>query len=395
MHPLQRYRKSRRAEGHLKSVSPRPKRSNFFGTTPAVPGLKRRRPNRRVGQVFRFAVVLAALLAVVTVIVMGLNWMVAKASVLLLDEATSPPDEIVMTDPVEFMLPQQPFSVLPLAHAFSAGSGSLLPIVPLVEDVSLKAELENVFAPYRDRFTPHLFFYDLYDHTYVEINGYEAVSAASVIKVPMLWLLYENIDNGYQDRYDPMLYLDYHRTGGAGSLQYKPAGVAMPTYDVARQMIQISDNTCTNIVMDNIGNPAAINRRLASLGLKGTWVNDWLPDLEGTNHVSMYDLTKIYYNLYVGGSLSEGARSDMLTILSGTHNRRLIPAQLPKDMLIYHKTGDIGSALADAGIIQLPDGRAYILAIQVDRPYNDYTARDMIQKASQVVYNHTTSYRGV
>lgn len=340
---------------------------------------------RRIGQAIRLSIVVAAVLAILAVIIMALSWVVAQASILLLDERTSPP--VVMTEGVVDVNDMNTPGLY--GAPFTFHPGRFVPILPLSEDVALKGELEAVFNTFDlNRFTPHVFVYDLSNYRYTEIGGYEPVSAASVIKLPLLWLLFEDMDAGYFDREDPMLYLDYHRSGGAGTWQYRDANIAIPTYDVARQMIQVSDNTATNMVLDKLGGAAAVNSRWATLGLKGTWVNNLLPDLDGTNHVTMYDLSTVCYNLYMGGLLSENARDDMLTILSGTHNRRLIPALLPDDTLIYHKTGDIGTALADAGIIQLPDGRAYIMAIQVDRPFNDYTARDMIQKASEVVYQH-------
>jgi len=72
--------------------------------------------------------------------------------------------------------------------------------------------------------------------------------------------------------------------------------------------------------------------------------------------------------------------------MSNVHNNTLIHAGLPKDAEFYHKTGDIGTMLGDAGIVYAPSGRKYIVVILTKRKFNDYSARDFIQKASSVIY---------
>ena len=51
-------------------------------------------------------------------------------------------------------------------------------------------------------------------------------------------------------------------------------------------------------------------------------------------------------------------------------------------------------ALSLTAIVYLPDGRKYLLAVQVERPFNDYTARDIIQMASKIIYDHEIQKQG-
>jgi len=64
---------------------------------------------------------------------------------------------------------------------------------------------------------------------------------------------------------------------------------------------------------------------------------------------------------------------------------------LPHEAVVAHKTGDIGTALGDSGAVYLPDGRKYFVSMQVERPYNDYTARDMVQRASRMIYDYVSA----
>ena len=71
-----------------------------------------------------------------------------------------------------------------------------------------------------------------------------------------------------------------------------------------------------------------------------------------------------------------------------TRTKTLLPKGLGKGAVIAHKTGDIGTILADAGLIDLPNGKRYLAAVMVKRPYNNYSARTMIQEISRTAYKH-------
>jgi len=268
----------------------------------------------------------------------------------------------------------------------------LMPILPAGEDQQLKAQLQQMFAEYSsDKYRPYFYFYNPQDNTYVEINGYSPVPAASVIKLPILLHYLLSLDENMLTVDTPLLYAEFHRAGGAGILQYQPAGQDLKANDVAAQMIRISDNTCTNMMISYLGGTDAVNRRLAELGLVHTRIRNWLPDLTGTNTISPYEMVSILYNIDHGPLISELSRYNGINILESTHNRRLLVAPLPQEAKVAHKTGDIGTAIGDSGIVYLPDGRKYFISMQVERPFNDYTVRDMVQRASRMIYDHVSA----
>lgn len=267
---------------------------------------------------------------------------------------------------------------------------ALTPLPVASENTELRSLVEAQLATYPEKFTSHLYFYDLQTGNYFNIDGDKPVAAASVIKLPVLYEFYKAVDAGWLAEDYPIYYLDYHRSGGAGGLQYKDANILMPAYDVAQKMIQVSDNTCTNLLIEALGGEDALNTSFEKSGMYSTRISNWLPDLNGTNMISAKDMSTLLFNIQTGHQLSDYSKSRIIGILEGTHNKRLLPAQLPKEVTIAHKTGDIGTVLGDAGLFTLPDGRQYILTAQVERPFNDYTARDMIQEASKIVYNYMT-----
>jgi beta-lactamase class A len=271
-------------------------------------------------------------------------------------------------------------------------SHKLAPIMAVGEDTELKNKLEQLLAEYpSSRFVPHLYFYNPQDGKTVEINGYAPVPAASVIKLPILLEYLMTLDEGLLNVDTPLLYADFHRAGGAGELQYRPTGQGLYANDVASQMIRISDNTCTNMMISYLGGTDMVNQRLADLGLVSTRIRNWLPDLAGTNTISPYEMVTILSNIDQGSLISAQSRDNGLSILRSTHNRRLLVSPLPQDVVVAHKTGDIGTALGDSGAVYLPDGRKYFVSMQVERPYNDYTARDMVQRASRMIFDYVSA----
>ena len=80
--------------------------------------------------------------------------------------------------------------------------------------------------------------------------------------------------------------------GGAGWMASRPLGSRFPTRVAATEMIRVSDNSATNLLIERVGGQQIINRRFQDLGLTATAVNNWLPDLDGTNTTSAQDLSR-------------------------------------------------------------------------------------------------------
>jgi len=78
----------------------------------------------------------------------------------------------------------------------------------------------------------------------------------------------------------------------------------------------------------------------------------------------------------------------MLDILRRTQRDNLLPSGVGSEAQVYHKTGDIGTLLADAGLICVPTGKRYVAAVMVKRPNNDPSAENLISSISRVSYQH-------
>ncbi len=236
------------------------------------------------------------------------------------------------------------------------------------------------------------FFVDLDNGAYASFNGSAIFPAASTIKIPVLVAFFEDVDAG-KIHLDEQLTMDKEIIGsGAGNMQHSPVGTKYTALETATQMIIISDNTATNMLIRRLGGAEALNQRFQAWGLEHTAIRNWLPDLEGTNTTSPKDLVYLLGRVNNGELVSLRSRDRLLGIMQQTKTRTLLPEGLEKDAVIAHKTGDIGKVLGDAGIIDMPTGKRYIAAVFSSRPHNDYSARTLIQEVSRTGYQHLKNY---
>ncbi len=255
------------------------------------------------------------------------------------------------------------------------------------EITSLKNSLQTLTTANAD-LMPGVFLLDLDNGGYVDINSNASFAAASTIKIPILIAFFQDVDAG-KIRLDEILTLQKEMiVGGSGNMQYQTPDSKYTALDVATKMITISDNTATNMLVAKLGGQEALNGRFRSWGLTTTMIRNPLPDLEGTNTTSPRELGNLISMVNQGNVVSMRSRDLMLNIMSRTERDNLLPAGLGKGANAYHKTGDIGTMLADAGLIDVPTGKRYIAAIMVKRPNNDPRAAKLISSISSAAYEH-------
>ena len=249
----------------------------------------------------------------------------------------------------------------------------------------LKKQLIGLMREY-PTIKPAIYVWEYENGRFVDINSDKLYSAASIIKLPVLVRLFKSIEANQLTIYDDMLLTDYYQSPGSGNLQYARTGVKYTLDQLAKTMIQDSDNTSTNMIMSKLGGMDDINIGLRDWGISKTYVRTWLPDLQGTNKTTALDMAKILYNLDNPGFLNINSREFIIDYMSHVKNNRLIAAGLGEGALFVHKTGDIGTMLGDAGIVYAQNGKKYIVVILANRPHNAPQGKDFIVKASSLIY---------
>ena len=97
----------------------------------------------------------------------------------------------------------------------------------------------------------------------------DRVRTASTIKLPILCATFEAVKEGRLKWTDLTTLRDADKVSGSGILGEFSDGVRIPLADLTHLMIVVSDNTATNLVLDQV-TANYVNEYLDKLGLKGT-----------------------------------------------------------------------------------------------------------------------------
>ncbi len=256
---------------------------------------------------------------------------------------------------------------------------------------STKQKLLNLFKQYPG-LKPSVFVWEYSTSSGFEIDADEIYPSASIIKIPIAFELIRLIDRSANTDNpiklsDKRLYTDFFKTIGSGDLQYRQEDVYYTLDYLAGIMIANSDNSATNMILYEIGGMDSFNRAMRLLGLKVTSMGQWLADIEGQNKITAREISKILYNIDNPNYINPKYKSILKEYLGNTKNVHLIKEKLPTDVMVLHKTGNIGEMLGDSGVVYSENGKKYIVTILVKRPKNDYRAKLLIQDASLIIYN--------
>ena len=268
-------------------------------------------------------------------------------------------------------------------------------IVPLAvqqtrEMTDLKTELDTVLTKY-PQLTPGVFLIDTDSGAYVNMNGDTTISAASTIKLPILVAFFQAVDQGRIKLDDMLTMEESHVAEGSGDMQFRKPGRKYTALQTVTKMIVISDNTATNMLIEALGGAEVLNQLFQSWGLENTTINNPLPDLPGTNTTSPKDLINLISQVNQGGLVSLKSRDRLFGIMERISNDSLLPRGIGRGAIIAHKTGNLKNVLADVGMIDLLNGKRYLLAVLVKRPNEDQSAIELIREVSNKAYQYLKS----
>jgi beta-lactamase class A len=149
------------------------------------------------------------------------------------------------------------------------------------------------------------------------------------------------------------------------------AGSAMTLADLCAAALIQSDNTAGNLLLREIGGPAAITAFARAVGDAGTRLDRWEPDLNTAIPGDVRDtttaetLTSGYLKVLIGDVLLARSRDRLETWMrSNITSAKRIRAGLPAGWTSADKTGggDFG-ATTDAGLLTGPAGQRVVVTI--------------------------------
>lgn len=156
-------------------------------------------------------------------------------------------------------------------------------------------------------------------------------------------------------------------------------GNYMPAIDLIEIMITRSSNPATDALLAAVGGPQKVNDWMRRQGINDFSIDRDIATLvrddgeyDPANIIDPRDaatpraMVRLLQGLYRGDFLSDQSRQVLLGAMSRTRTgTRRIPANMPDEARVSHKTGSLNNTSSDVGIIESPDGRAIAVAIYV------------------------------
>jgi beta-lactamase class A len=207
------------------------------------------------------------------------------------------------------------------------------------------------------------------------LNADEVMPTASLIKLPVMIEVYQQVSEGKIKLSDPITLRESDKVAGSGVLtEHFSAGATFPLQDAVRLMIVFSDNTATNLVLDKIGIDSTA-KRMEAWGWPNTKINakvfkgsttSVFPERSkkyGLGSTTAREMVEILEKLHDGKLVSADACKAMIEHLKNCDDRDKITRFLPPKTVVAHKTGSVSDARTDAGILYLPGGGAVALCV--------------------------------
>ena len=207
------------------------------------------------------------------------------------------------------------------------------------------------------------------------LNEHEYFHAASTMKTPVMMEVFRLVDEKKIKLNDSILIVNKFKSIIDGSeysldlgtdsddLVYNNIGKKMTIESLVYQMITVSSNFATNILIDIVG-AQNVMKYLHSFGIKETKVLRGVEDSKAfkagkNNETTAFGLMQIFEIIASNKKLNP----KMTEILLDQNFKELIPAKLPKNVKVAHKSGSITGVQHDSGFVILPDGRKYVIVL--------------------------------
>lgn len=223
----------------------------------------------------------------------------------------------------------------------------------------------------------------------VEIDADEPVQTASVIKLPIMLEAFVQRKEGRLSFDKKLTLREEDKVAGSGVLTFMRPGLQLTLEDAVVLMMDLSDNTATNMVIDQVS-IAAVNARLARIGLKDTYLYKKVyQPAEGPVPADQkkFGLGKTTAR-EMAHVMEVVARCDlqdadyckrMLDIMRNQQFRYMIPRYLERAdttetaSAIADKIGELDDARNDVALISTPEGPIVISAFTWDNRDTSWT----------------------
>jgi beta-lactamase class A len=234
---------------------------------------------------------------------------------------------------------------------------------------------------------------DLKTRQSIRINSDRLFPSASLVKIPIMAVVFEAEREGKLKLTDEIKLERKFKSRGGGKLWRTRSGKMFTVRDLVERMIEESDNTATNMLVDILGF-GYINQKFVEFGLKSTDLRRGIMDLKWRdagieNYTTPDEMCFLLEKIYKKELVSKEASEQMLEFLKKQKVNDRLPRMLPDDVEVAHKTGTLRGTISDCGIIFTPEGD-FVICVLTDDIKSNRMAKKFIGKVADWTYQFYT-----
>jgi len=246
---------------------------------------------------------------------------------------------------------------------------------------------------------------DLLTGDEILINEHLLFHAASTMKTPVMAEVYRQVAEGKFSLKDSILIknefvsildgslFSITRESDSDTLIYDHIGEKRTVYSLMYDMIIISSNLTTNLIVELV-DAKNVTQTMRSIGANDIQVLRGVEDTKAyeagmNNQVTAYDLMLLFEKIDKEEIVNAEASMAMMDILLDQKFKDIIPAKLPDEVKVAHKTGSITGVRHDSGIVFLPDGKKYVLVVLSKDLEDEQAGVQAMADVSELLYQYT------
>jgi beta-lactamase class A len=236
----------------------------------------------------------------------------------------------------------------------------------------------------------------------VDILGSQRFPMASTSKIAIAATFLEGVDKGRWSLTSEFpLMIPVRSAAFSSSRAPVRKGNYLPAHQLIELMITRSSNSATDALLDVVGGPRAVNEWARRAGLRDFQLSrdiatlvrddgefDPATTIDPRDSATPLAMVELLSGLHQGKWLSAESRRVILGAMERcVTGKRRIPALLPEEARVAHKTGSLNNTSSDIGIIHTADGRTIAVAIYVTGQGTKSSREARIARIARAIYD--------
>lgn len=235
----------------------------------------------------------------------------------------------------------------------------------------------------------------------VTLNGNQQFPMQSVYKFPIAMAVLAQVDQG-KLKLDQKIRVEASEVlQDSRILDEKSQGMEFSLAELLKYMVSESDNTASDVLLKQVGEPRIVTEYLRGLGVNDIVVANTEKELaqdtavQYRNYATPDAAVVLLRVFHEGKGLSKSSQALLLQLMTETTTGpKRIKGLLPDGTVVAHKTGTsstvngVTAATNDVGLVTLPNGRHMAIAVFVsDSGANNAIREEVIAKVAKAAWD--------